>query len=464
MNVSLDKHAQGYNFSNTDFLSSLTTGLSGAPLAARHFELADKSSTFIDTAGHKAIAIIESVPVLGGIVAAIEKTIFHTQQLFWMTVGSASLTPSASDGGLNISAASVIQTENAGASSSEHRPIKIEGITTESETLSTTHTDTVEAVASKTHLLAMKKMWRTSQKAIEEHRKEIATYTFPKTEECLPAFEWLTNPKSAPPLHFNHSIAENIGSRPSMEDAHLFKKIDGGALAAVFDGHGGNQVAKYVSTAFEECFTKYMKTTSGDVYKSFISSINEVNEEVAKNDTWDNVGTTAVICYIDEKSHLIYTATLADSEANIYRKEKEDKLISIPLSCVRNWTSPRDAKRASIALEDEKIATQWLKQPAKYLRVGGLNISRAIGDMGCNKLYKGTPISCKPKITVNLLKPKDIVILACDGLKDYVSETTIIKKLTANKDSAEISKELVDYTIHKSSSTDNVTVLTIQID
>jgi serine/threonine protein phosphatase PrpC len=172
-----------------------------------------------------------------------------------------------------------------------------------------------------------------------------------------------------------------------------------------------------------------------------------------------------VVCYVDKKTHHIYTATLGDSEANIYRKF-DDKLKSIPLSCIRDWSSKKDAHRASIALGRPQIAINWPKiSNPKYLRFPypffGINVSRSIGDV----LLSGSPekpgVIHKPKITRIQVKSGDLLILACDGLKDYVSDNEIVSILKNPPPNP--AKHLVNYAIDEGNSLDNVTVLAIAI-
>lgn len=304
---------------------------------------------------------------------------------------------------------------------------------------------------------------KNTQKAITEHRNKEKNNPeiYVNLAEGVP--EILTTLKTIPALEFTHSAFGDIGPRPCMEDAHSFTKIPQGIVTAVFDGHNGKAVANYANEAIQKRFSNTLQKTDGDVRLAFETIINEIHDEVSQQRQWNSIGSTAVICFIDVKTNLIYTATLGDSEANIYRMIN-GQLKSIPLSCVRDWSSQKDARRAAIALGIPEIAERWPKAPEpKILRFCRLNVSRAIGDIAFN-IHNITAITHKPKTTVNHVLPGDLLILACDGLKDYVLEVEIAKVISEAKASQKnIPQALVNYALKVRQSKDNVTVVAIEI-
>lgn len=307
-------------------------------------------------------------------------------------------------------------------------------------------------------------MWKNSKKAIEEHDKKKSD-AYASLHEALPSIDAIFNNTPTSSLTFKYSVAEAQGPRPKMEDAHFFQETDQGIIMGVLDGHGGAEVAHYASTEFQERFFAILKQTNRNVHQTFEILIDEIHKEIVRKPEWNNIGTTVVISFIDKQTHQIYTATLGDSEANIYRSINE-QLKSIPLSCVRDWSSKSDARRASVALEDPKIAIDWpnslnpkyLRYPSPYY---GINVSRSIGDVSLTGTVEKPGVIHKPKITVSQLKLGDILILGCDGLKDYVSENEIISVLKENK--TDQANKLVRYAIDKRNSRDNVTVLVVSI-
>ncbi|MDE3045441.1 MAG: protein serine/threonine phosphatase 2C family protein [Verrucomicrobiota bacterium] len=312
-------------------------------------------------------------------------------------------------------------------------------------------------------------MFKNAQKAIQEHRDQDDSEVYASVEKgLLEPF-----PRGLPPLKFEHNESSEQGKRLSMEDAHFFREIERGAILAVLDGHGseedlsnpgkakGASIANYASQRLQEELPLALANRDVSVHSTFESVIDKIHSEIIQRKEWDEAGATLVLSFIDKTTHFIYTATVGDSEANIYRTFG-DQLKSIPLSCIRNWGSKKDAKRASILLGTPITATLWPLMPnPKTLRVPprGSNVSRSLGD-SCNKMPLIIP---KPKISINRVKPGDVLVLACDGLKDFSLERDIVKTVHASSNlfstlSASLVKRAMD-----DYSRDNVTVVAVKI-
>ncbi|MBS0629688.1 MAG: protein serine/threonine phosphatase 2C family protein [Verrucomicrobia bacterium] len=319
---------------------------------------------------------------------------------------------------------------------------------------------------------AMEKMIRNSEKALKEHQSSHA----------VPSKEALMQMESTP-LTLNPTFADDIGPRPTMEDAHLFMEIEQGTLAGVFDGHGGKEVSAYASEQFQNRFSAVLKTHNGDAFRAFEVLIHEIQLEVAKKPQWNGIGSTAVVSFIDKETHQIITATLGDSEANLYRSKE-----SIALSVVRDWTCKKEALRLINAFGT--IAQLWInkfgsnpKNIRSHLQYG-VNVSRAIGDVSETGTKEKPLVIHKPKITINKLQKGDILVLACDGLKDYVPEQEITdivfnaqpihsysraffnwiaSAFCCPEEPKTLAQKLVHHAVHTRSAKDNVTVFAIEV-
>ncbi len=311
----------------------------------------------------------------------------------------------------------------------------------------------------------LSKLLKNSYKAICEHRiranddkiAQAAYMTWTEVKASIAA----PDTQMSSPLSLKYTNCELKGQRKTMEDAHFNISIAEGQLAGVFDGHGGSCVATYASLLFPVKFSQVLKETKRNVRQAFTTTLQLIHSSVSKRAEWNRIGSTAVVCFIDKHTNLIYTATLGDSEANIYRYT-QGTLKSIPLSCVRDWSSAKDAKRAADCIGKPEIAKEWpLAKNSKHLRYpkssSGINVSRAIGDVSSN-IHKTPGIIQKPKITVHRLLPGDTLVVACDGLKDYVKENEIVALLAKGNDT-NVAKKLANYAINNGRSTDNVTVL-----
>lgn len=368
---------------------------------------------------------------------------------------------------------------------------------------------------------AIEKMLKNARKAIEEHIKkgDDRFGTYASVEEALPSIEAIRNPTASTPLVLEHvEYATQGPTRPTMEDAHFYAENDQGIITGIFDGHGGKGVAEFANEKFEKDFLKTLNEVDGNVHHALEKLIHEIHEEVKENYYNEKLelqkyyefikelvnkecpndseelkekfvqalryehimkmrfisGATAVISVIDKKTHLIYTATLGDCEANIYRKINGE-LKSIPLSPVRDWSCEKEALRASIYTGRDEIAKDWLTQDPKRIRfpkkgdpLGDTNVSRAIGDIRFTGTDEKPGLIHKPKITVNLWELEDTLILACDGLKDFAYECAIVKKIkNTNQKDNNLAQVLAELTysrmgMFEGEQGDNVTVIVVQ--
>jgi serine/threonine protein phosphatase PrpC len=456
MVCTLDNHGKKYHLSQKEQFLAMATGMSGLPYAKRHFKLANQSPG--KAWGHQGIGIFQSLPLLGGFAMLTERI--------------------------------VVLVRDRRAKKGEIAPKPLDGRVAPIDKKNQPQAASIDQIA--------QKMWKNGKKAIEEHQKKDPSGGYASLKKGLPSLEELANHRPEKALEIKHEAAEAQGVRPTMEDAHFFKEIAQGVIAGVFDGHGGSSVANYANKQFAMRFSDQLEKCQGNVREAFQSLIDEIHEEIVQlannksgasgpfafihRNEWHKAGTTAVICFLDKKTHKIYTATLGDSEANIYRKI-DGKMKSIPISCVRDWSSKKDAARAAIATSDPDKAINWPKaKDPKALRFPGpdygLNVSRAIGDVGFS--YFATPLKDgevweegkvphknpgvihKAKITLNQVQPGDRIVIGCDGLKDFVPEKEIAKMVDLNPGEG-LAKKLVDHAIGPKKSQDNVTVLVLDV-
>lgn len=311
---------------------------------------------------------------------------------------------------------------------------------------------------------SMGKMLKNASKAIKEHRDQAAQLPY---ESCLASYVQIQeiipiDPKNQclrSPLNLECHAFEARGRRKTMEDARFFEETPWGSIFGILDGHHGSAVADLASTHFKQIFVETYAQCLGDVREAFIEAFNRLQEECTQDNRLSEIGSTAVISFIDAKTNIIYTATLGDSEMMICRTIRGTRKL-IPCSCVRNWGCQHDAERAAEAKKDPSIVKQWteVKNP-KILRFpyahAGLNVSRALGDTA----FKPA-VSHKPKITAFQLEPDDTVFMACDGLFDFVAPEEIIFFIDECSPE-EVAKQLVNFAIKVKHSNDNVTVMTV---
>ncbi len=311
--------------------------------------------------------------------------------------------------------------------------------------------------AEKAHKIALQKLQKNARKALEEHAQEAPDAPIASAED-LRTFA-ATHPQRPGPLSIRTDFADLQGRRPTMEDAHLIKETKEGSLFAVFDGHGGSDVARFAAKRVDQLFFPLLKKHNSNVRAAFTELFDIIESEIKSHPKWDSQGSTAVVSFVDPKTKKIFTATIGDSEATIYRQFSENQTKAIPLSCIRNWTSEKDKARL-LDIQPERAPLngdpKHIRWPAPWY---GVNVSRALGDEELKKAPSA--LIHKPKITVQDLYPNDTIVIACDGLKDYTSEKEVISVLNRFPDDR--AKRLVQFAFSQKRSTDNITAMVLSV-
>ena len=247
---------------------------------------------------------------------------------------------------------------------------------------------------------------------------------------------------------FSYQEDKNLKYRQSMEDIGVMlpdfipeKKY---SLFGIFDGHGGNDVVKYIKNRLPEIIKANI--TKNDNYDSIennlTSSFHKIDEELKFYDS-EHTGSTATILLFQD--NIVYCANVGDSTAFIVY-DNFIKKISIDHKC----TDPKEEER--ILLSGGKIT--------KNRVMGQLVLSRCLGDLYCKKYG----VSNIPDISVNKLEGNvKYVVVASDGVWDVVKENELLQ-LSKNRKNAEgFCKDLVKLAIDKDTK-DNVSCIVISFD
>lgn len=230
--------------------------------------------------------------------------------------------------------------------------------------------------------------------------------------------------------------------RHYQEDRFYQGVVDGGNLYAVYDGHGGADVAQFLA----ENFHSYFSQATGSVRERMITAFKNADEhEFVKNDKW--CGSTATVVFI--KNGIAHFAHAGDSRALL---QSDDNAVDF---ATKDHKPTRD---------DERIRIKNAGGEVCFGRVSGiLAVSRAIGDYSIGKqLVISEPEYAERPLT----KKNNFLILASDGLWDEMEEGEVAVLLTKySLDGYEldvIAKKLGEIAI-KRGSTDNITVMLVDL-
>ena len=284
-------------------------------------------------------------------------------------------------------------------------------------------------------------------KSIEEHgslNEAFITWEMFKTQQ----------PKErtfyTPPLTFTQSEWAGY-SQFGRQDRYFVHDGGNWLLVGVCDGHASADIAEYVKIHFVTHFISAHTQNPDNIFSVFERAIHTLQKEIVENYekiTKKQIGAVAVFCFFDKKTGSCYTATLGDCEAMILRQGK-----LIPLSCVRNYRSKYDCIRLAKSRVDTNLDPKSyhlevyqqiyknLSTSAKYIRNSWhLNVSRGFGDKAVH-LYKHQMVH-KSKITGMHVCKGDLVILASDGLFDFVTAAEIVSALDTTEEDSKLAEKL----------------------
>ena len=302
--------------------------------------------------------------------------------------------------------------------------------------------------------------------------------------------------KPTPSARFAYGHAETIGKRPTMEDAILlcgqyvvpsvcsaflqlsiheyiylnrYRDSPDEDLFGVFDGHGGDECAKFVQRAFPTVLAwKLAQYPSPDDVEKALkvdlflesSSLLICDNSLAPQATYEAIdleakarfnyiGSTALVAYI--RGDTLWMSNAGDARAVLATKGVAERL-----SYDHKGEDPAEAKRV---VEEGGFIDS-------YDRVSGkLAVTRAFGDRDVGAWVKAIPHITKHKLT----KDDHFLILACDGVYDVMSDKAVVETVDKEieqkgiTDTQRWARKLVDTAI-KRETDDNVSVIAISLD
>lgn len=270
------------------------------------------------------------------------------------------------------------------------------------------------------------------------------------------------------------------GLRPSNEDVekyYLNLSIDGKAIDTKYapvdifilcDGHGGKNVALFVSENLLETFKK--KANKYPLSKADINKIYDNIQQMLcdhKNNIAQNCGCTALVLikYVNTNNY-IQIINLGDCRAVLCQKG-----LAIPLTLDHKPYWSNEKKRIDNVNKEHKT-NKIIRFDDGDWRIGDLSVSRAFGDLD-NTPY----VTHRPDVyTYKIKDTYEFILMACDGLYDVMENHEAINfirdqrdnnhtefyQINNNKieDTKNIAKRLGNHALNKGT-TDNVSVLII---
>lgn len=267
-----------------------------------------------------------------------------------------------------------------------------------------------------------------------------------------------------------------LGARPKNEDEikviinsnNSDSSIKPLNFFAIFDGHGGNEISKYLR---DNLYKYFLYNTCRDLDKTktcnkyIIKNYDYIQNKLASFELPSKIcGSTALVIinypYKDNYNYL-KVINLGDCRAVICNKYN----IGLPLTKDHKPMSPDE--RIRIIKEGGTITQDFGDDP----RINGLSVSRAFGDLDAKPHVSHIPDIYDYKITPGEDK---FIIMGCDGVWDVLSnqeavdfvlekiESMCIEPNAITKSRKNIANLLGEYAIARGSQ-DNISVLIVWI-
>lgn len=224
--------------------------------------------------------------------------------------------------------------------------------------------------------------------------------------------------QSMRPLEIRAGYSARQGFRPAMEDAHvLLPDFDkNSALFAVYDGHGGAQVANFASQNLHLYIKESLLANPNESRKTILLDAFAKTEQRIIDERFTS-GSTAVVAFIENRS--LYCAWVGDSRAILIRNGKV-----IMATQDHKPDMPQERERI------EQAGGKIYKIGGWRFGEKGLAVSRALGDQKVKEEKGGSGIIATPEILECNVQHDDLLLLACDGLWDTMSNEKAAESVT----------------------------------
>jgi len=256
--------------------------------------------------------------------------------------------------------------------------------------------------------------------------------------------------------NFSYFEDPNISNREKMEDFHtIIPQLTSNppiAYFAIFDGHSGDQPARYCKENLHKILLKNLNLTKFNYHKSLSNSFQEIDNEISNKNFPNESGTTATVILIYQKYNnqlkknekFITCANVGDSKCYLIKQNSLIK-ISEDHNCNDKKEVDRIKKKGGMVFSGRVF--------------GSLMLTRSIGD----REMKNYGVSSIPSInTFKISFDEVFIIIASDGVWDVVNEESLFNVCKENLNCEDLSKKIIQLSLEYDS-TDNVSCVVVKL-
>jgi len=257
--------------------------------------------------------------------------------------------------------------------------------------------------------------------------------------------------------------ADDIGPRPTMEDAFVFRKSFGGvagsSFLAIYDGHGGRECVDIVARELHKHLLREMEARPHNIAQALCRAF-AITDKSVYGQGVVVPGCTACCCVLRKEgsANVLHTGHVGDSRAVLCR---DGNAIRLTAMSDHKPTDPDELMRVHMnggVVFDGRVN-------------GQLAMARALGDHHLKApCLPRDLVSNVPNVTSIPLEAKDeFIIMACDGLWDVMEDQAAVDLVLDTIDGDEkmgsdaadvLARVLVDEALARGT-TDNVTCVVV---
>lgn len=249
---------------------------------------------------------------------------------------------------------------------------------------------------------------------------------------------------------YGYYTDQNSKYKNTMEDyvycEEKFCDKSSDALFTLYDGHGGNNAAEYVSKRFPKILSSKLQNKDVNIPEVLSQSFLDADKEL-KFYAAENEGTTASVIYLNDNK--IFSANVGDSSSYLIDiEEKTVKKLSFD-------------HKVSDSNENQRIVN--LGGTIKNNRVNSiLVLTRSLGDHFLSK----HGIIAEPYIDVSIVTNRKYkyIVMASDGVWDVLEASSMLSSygFENNEKCSKIAKNIVEES-KKLGSKDNICCIVIKL-
>lgn len=247
------------------------------------------------------------------------------------------------------------------------------------------------------------------------------------------------------------AVVECQGGREHMEDFHVMSSFSGPhevCVFGVFDGHGGASVAEHCSRHMATCVAQGHfgpQQQQQPIEARLTAAFHAVDDGAAQDVRSRSAGSTACVALVTPTD--VWVANAGDSRAFVRARGRQ-------LVEMSEDHKPSTARERARILQGGGV----ISYASGMARVGGLNLSRSIGD-----LHARPHVVCTPDVRRWPRTCDAYLIIASDGVWDVLDNAMVAGIVEGAHQSAGASLQEVVRQARMLGSRDNITIMYVAL-